>query len=118
VTDALRAELVAAAAADKGLAPSDFTGLRAGATFYAHDNATGTDWAAGAVVPSPSSQQAQVASQDDGAYQLFSRTPGAAWKVYEDGLGGRGGTPCPVQVPAAVLAVWGWAPRGCQPPNG
>ncbi len=117
VTDALRKELVAAAAADKGLTPADFTGMTPGGTYYAHDNQTNVDWAAGSVVPSRSSERAMVSSQDDGAYQLFSRSPGGAWRVYEDGMGGVAGTPCPVQIPAAVLAVWGWAPGSCQPPS-
>jgi hypothetical protein len=115
VTDPLRAELVAAGAASNGLPSSDYTGLRPGETYYAHDNATNSDWAAGGLVASSSSQQAQVSTQDDGSYMIFVRPAGGSWKVYDDGLGGVGGTPCPVQVPAAVLQVWGWTPGSCRP---
>ncbi len=117
VTDTLRTQLVQAGAALNSLAPSDYTGLVAGTTYYAYDAATATYWAAAGLVPSEASQQAQVSVQDDGAYLLFQRTATGSWKAQSDGLGGVGGTPCPSDLPGAVVAVWGWAPGTCRPPQ-
>jgi ABC-type oligopeptide transport system substrate-binding subunit len=116
VTDEVRAELVAAGAALNSLAPSDYTGLVAGETYYAYDATTKTYWAGAGLVPSPSSTQAQVSAQDDGAYLVFERPPGGPWKAYAVGLAGtREGGACPVTVPAAVLGLWNWAPQSCRP---
>jgi hypothetical protein len=117
VTASLRTQLVAAGASLNSLAPSDYTGLVAGTTYYAYDAASATYWAAGGLVPSESSQQAQVSVQDDGSYLLFQRTASGSWKAQSDGLGGVGGTPCPSDLPAAVVSVWGWAPGTCRPPQ-
>ena len=116
VTDEVRAELVAAGAALNSLAPSDYTGLVAGETYYAYDATTKTYWAGAGLVPSPSSTQAQVSAQDDGAYLVFERPPGGSWKAYAVGLAGtREGGACPVTVPAAVLSLWNWPPQSCRP---
>jgi hypothetical protein len=116
VTEAIRSQLVAAGAALNGLSPSDYTGLRAGETYYAYDAATQMYWASAGLSPSPSSTPAQVAAQDDGAYLLFVRPQGGAWKAYDVGLAGTPeGSACPVTVPAAVLSLWGWAPGSCRP---
>jgi hypothetical protein len=117
VTDAVRQSLLEAGAAHQNLPASDYTGLRPGETYYAYDAATSTYWAGAALAPSPASQQAQVASQDDGSYLLFEMPNGGSWTAYSDGLGGIGGTPCPVTIPPAILQLWGWSPGGCQPPN-
>jgi hypothetical protein len=115
VTNDIRAQLLAAGAAAHGLAASDYLGLRPGETYYAVD-ATGVHWAGAGLEPSPSSLPAQVASQDDGAYLLFEQPVGEAWRVFDVGLAGVGGTPsCPIAVPAAVLALWGWPPAHCRP---
>ena len=115
VTDQLRATLVAAGATLDHLTASDFTGLRAGETYYAYDAATHTYWAGGGLAPSPSSTPAQIASQDDGAYTLFTRTASGSWTAYEVGATGVEGGTCPTAVPADVLALWGWAPGSCRP---
>ncbi len=116
VTDAIRSQLVAAGAALNSLSPSDYTGLRAGETYYAYDATTQVYWAAAALSPSPSSTPAQVASQDDGAYLLFVRPEGGAWKAYDVGLAGTPeGSACPIAVPTAVLGLWGWPPGSCRP---
>jgi hypothetical protein len=117
VTDELRSELLDAGAAHANLPPSDFTGLQPGTTYYAFDASTSTYWAAAGLVPSSSSTDAQVASQDDGSYLLFTSPKNGTWTVYSDGLGGRGGTPCPVAIPVGVLQAWGWASGTCQPPS-
>lgn len=116
VTDALRAQLVAAGAAIHNLPPSAYTGLEPGQTYYAYDPATGTYWAGAALVPSASSQAAQVSVQDDGSYLLFRRIGDGAWTVWSVGLAGTEGATCPVAVPASVLAVWDWAPGTCRSP--
>ncbi len=116
VTAAIRAQLVAAGAGLNSLVSSDYTGLRPGETYYAFDAATQTYWSGAALSPSPSSMPAQVAAQDDGAYLLFERPQGGAWKVYDVGLAGTSdGSACPVTVPAGVLSLWGWPPGGCRP---
>jgi hypothetical protein len=115
VTKALRAELVQAGAAMNGLPASAYTGLVAGQTYYAYDPGTGTFWAGSALVPSHSSQRAQVSVQDDGGYVLFSRPDGGSWKGQPVGLTGTEGAKCPTAVPPPVLAVWGWAPGTCRP---
>jgi hypothetical protein len=117
VTTAVRQSLLDAGAAHQSLPTSDYTGLRAGATYYAYDAGTSTYWAGAALDPSPSSEQAQVSSQDDGSYLLFRMPSGGAWTVYDDGLGGVGGTPCPVTIPPGVIAAWGWSVGTCAPPN-
>jgi hypothetical protein len=116
VTDAVRAALLAAGAALKGLPASDFTGLAPGLTYYAYDATTATYWAGAGLLPSPSSLQAQVSSQDDGGYLLFSMPAGGVWTAVNDGLGGIPGTACPVPVPAAILALWHWPSGTCNPP--
>jgi hypothetical protein len=116
VTDAIRSQLVQAGAALNHLSSSDYTGLRAGSTFYAYDPATSTYWAAAAMDPSSASMAAQVASQDDGSYLLFTQPTGGGWTAQNDGLGGIDGTPCPA-IPASVVAAWDWLPGSCKPPT-
>ncbi|HWD08014.1 MAG TPA: hypothetical protein VHA57_02860 [Actinomycetota bacterium] len=115
VTDALRAQLLAAGAALHGLPTSDYTGLVAGQTYYAFDPATGTYWAGAALSPSASSYQAQVSAQDDGSYLLFEKQSGGTWTAKSDGLTGIPGSTCPLPVPAAVLALWHWTSGTCRP---
>jgi hypothetical protein len=114
VTNDIRAQLLAAGAASHGLPASDYLGLQPGETYYAVD-ATGVHWAGAGLAPSPSSMPAQVANQDDGAYLLFEEPVGGAWQVFNVGLAGVGGTPCPTAVPPAVVAIWGWPPAHCRP---
>ncbi|MGO9559738.1 MAG: hypothetical protein ACLPQS_15270 [Acidimicrobiales bacterium] len=115
VTNLVESELVAAGAALNSLPASDYTGLATGRTYYAYDAATKTYWAGAALVPSPSSTQAQVSVQDDGGYLLFMRPAGGAWKAQDVGLAGVGGTKCPESVPASILALWHWAAGTCRP---
>lgn len=120
----MRQSLVAARAAQLGIAPSTFNGLAPGSTYYAFDGPTNTYWAAAAMdVPTGNAPvgsdlyKAQVASQDDGAYLLFSQPAGSStWTVYQDGAVGPN-TPCAVTVPASVVAVWGWPAGSCRAPG-
>ena len=117
VTTAVSAALLQAGAALNSLQASDYTGLAPGETFYAYDASTSTYWAGAALVPSPSSMQAQVSVQDDGSYLLFDRPAAGAWEARDVGLAGTEGSVCPVAVPPAILALWNWAPGTCRAPN-
>jgi hypothetical protein len=118
VTDVVRSQLVAAGAALNSLPPSDYTGLRPGETYYAYDAATQTYWAGAGLLPSLSSTPAQISTQDDGAYLLFTRPWDGAWKGYAVGVAGPPeGSACPVAVPSAILGLWNWAPGSCRPPT-
>jgi hypothetical protein len=115
VTDAVRADLLAAGAAHNSLPVSDYTGLRHGMTYYAYDAASNTYWAGAQLVPSATSTPAQVSAQDDGGYLLFTKPAGGTWSVYSVGMAGVGGSSCPIAVPPAVLSVWGWGAGRCNP---
>ena|ERR1019366_8221939 len=108
-TPAVKAALLAAGAASHRLPVSDYTGLAKGLTFYAYDPATGLYWAGAQLVPSPSSQAAQVGVQDDGAYDLFTMRAGGHWTAYNDGLGTVPGSSCGAVVPLPVRTLWGWS---------
>ncbi len=113
----VRHQLVAAGAAKKQVPAADFAGLERGHTYYAYDFTTKTFWAAAALRPRQGSTPAQVSVQDNGSYDLFERPQGGSWRVFEVGAAGTGGTPCPVQVPAAVASRWDWPGAGCRPPQ-
>jgi hypothetical protein len=113
VTDAIRAQLLAAGASLKGLPASDFTGLAPGSTYYAYDPATQIHWAGAHLVPSPNSYEAQVSDQDSGTYTLFQQPKGGVWLAYRDG--GGGGSGCPAPLPAEILGLWQWSPDTCRP---
>src|ERR1039458_1912001 len=79
---AVRKSLLDAAAAYHQLPASDYVGLRPGATYYAFDPATNSYYAAAGLNASPHSVQAQVGTQDDGAYNLFFRARSSrSWMV-------------------------------------
>lgn len=117
VTPAVRASLLATGAASHRLPVKDYLGLTKDETYYAYDEANKTFYAGAGLDPSPNSMAAQVGAQDDGAYYLFARAAGATkWKIYDDGLGGADGAKCPITLPSAVRAVWGWTLK-CSPPG-
>ena len=118
VTNAIRSQLLAAGAALHQLPVSDYTGLVKGQTFYALDPATGDHWAGAALIPSKSSQKAQIGNQDDGADLVFRRTGSGPWKAWDAGIPGNGNFTCAVTPPAGVLSVWNWAPGTCHPRSG
>ena len=119
LTAAVRAQLLAAGAALHGLPTSDYSGLSPGTTYYARAPRTGDYWAGAGLVPRPGSTEAQVGNQDDGAFLIFTRSAGGDWHGWETGVaGGPAGGPCPVTIPAAVLAAWGWPSGTCHPPAG
>jgi hypothetical protein len=121
VTNQTRAELLAAGAAVNGIPVAEYTGLAPGLTFYALDRSTSTYWAGARLVPAPTADpsnpsRAQVASQDDGSYYIFTEPAGGSWTAHASGASGPQ-SPCPLSVPAAVVQVWGWPPGSCRPPN-
>ncbi|MBV8982586.1 MAG: hypothetical protein JO086_16935 [Acidimicrobiia bacterium] len=116
VTDELRTQLVAAGAALHHTKPSDYNGLAAGLTYYAYDPATKTYWAGARLDPKSTAEQAQVSSQDEGSYLLFTRTASGSWSATDVGQTGPD-TTCAKPPPAAVLAAWQWRPGTCTPPN-
>jgi hypothetical protein len=119
VTKAVRAQLVAAAAGLNSIPVAEFSGLAPGLTYYALDKETNIYWAGARLVPAPapvpsSPTQAQISSQDAGAYYLFQQPSGGPWTAYPAGNTGPG-TTCPVAVPPAVLKVWEWPTGSCRP---
>ena len=115
LTDAVRAQLVAAAARLNGLPASAYVGLAPGESYYGFDPVTNAYWAGGALDPSQSSQQAQVSVQDDGGYYIFEEPAGGSWTASAEGLAGIGGTTCSVHIPPALVALWQWPAGACHP---
>ena len=115
VSDAVRAQLLAAGAALHRLPATDYTGLVHGETYYAYDPATKTYWAGAGLVASRRSMRAQVGNQDDGAYLDFEKKPGGSWAAYDAGIPGSSNYRCAVAIPAAVVSAWGWAAGTCHP---
>jgi hypothetical protein len=115
LTDAVRAELVAAAAALNSLPASAYVGLVHGESYYGFDPATNTYWAGGALDPSSSSQQAQVSVQDDGGYYIFEEPAGGSWTASAEGMAGVAGGTCSVHIPPALVALWHWPAGACHP---
>jgi hypothetical protein len=117
ITPAVRSQLVNAGAATHELPAKDFTGLVPGSTYYAYDPATATYWAGAGLVPSSSSEDAQVSVQDDGSYLIFRRHATGDWTGYNVGLAGIAGATCPVKPPKTIAAIWHWDKGDCRPPS-
>jgi hypothetical protein len=115
LTDAIRSQLVAAAAKLNGLPASAYIGLVHGKSYYGFDPAANIYWAGGALDPSPSSQRAQVSVQDDGGYYIFEEPAGGSWTASAEGMAGIGGTTCAVHIPPTLLALWHWPAGACHP---
>jgi hypothetical protein len=115
LTDAIRAQLVAAAAKLNGLPASAYLGLVQGESYYGFDPATNTYWAGAALNPSPSSERAQVSVQDDGGYYIFEEPAGGSWTASAEGMAGIGGSTCSVHLPPALVALWHWSAGACHP---
>lgn len=121
-TAAIKAQLLAAAAAYHGCPVSEYVGLAPGTTYLAFDGATATWWAGVSLSPNTALTSpatcAEVSSQDDGAYIILKRPVGGTWKaVSNTGMAGVGG-PCPAGIPpATVKAAWGWSATTCHAPG-
>jgi hypothetical protein len=114
VNDAIRAELLQVGAELHGVPASEYVGLIPGLTYYAYDPDTMTYWAGAHLKPSPNSERAQVSLQDAGAYTLFKKIKGGLWTAFNDGAAGEGHG-CPQNLPASIIAMWGWDPQYCVP---
>jgi hypothetical protein len=114
VNDAVRAELVPVGAEVHGVPAAEYVGLRAAMTYYAYDPDTMTYWAGAHLMPSPTSERAQVSVQDAGSYTLFKKIKGGLWTVFNDGVGREGGG-CPQDLPTSILTMWQWNPQWCRP---
>jgi hypothetical protein len=110
-SSSLEAALLAAYATEKGLPQDQVTGPLPGTLYYGIDNATGTYWAVAHFGLTPSASfQDEVNMQDGGNIGVFSRQGDQPWTV---GLGGIP-FPCPGELPADLMAVWGMtSPGGC-----
>ncbi len=116
VTAAVRKSLFDADAAYHSYPPSDYRGLTPGMTYYAFDSLNDRYYAAAGIVPNSNSMGAQVGTQDDGGYNLFTMKRGAShWTIYDDGLGGAEDSVCPLVIPLAVRKVWNWTMHPCYP---
>jgi hypothetical protein len=115
LTDAIRAQLVAAAAKLNGLPASAYLGLVHGDSYYGFDPASNTYWAGAALDPSPSSERAQVSVQDDGGYYIFEEPAGGSWTASAEGMAGFEGAKCSVRIPPALVALWHWKAGACHP---
>jgi hypothetical protein len=109
--------LIKAGADTHQLPAKGYTGLVPGETYYAYLPKTSTYWAGAGLVPSSSSQDAQVSVQDDGSYLVFSRPAGGQWTAYNVGLSGVAGATCPVHVPGKIRHLWHWDAHSCRPPS-
>jgi hypothetical protein len=101
------------------LPPLRSPGSGKGTTYYAYDISTSTYWAGASLVPNPSSYEAGVVVQDDGAYLIFDQTAHGAWRARDVGYSDTVGDCAAyhVSIPAAVVAVWHWVPGTCHPPT-
>jgi hypothetical protein len=85
------------------------TGPLQGTLYYGIDSATGTYWAVAHFgLTSSASSQASIDMQDGGDIGVFSRQGDQAWTVH---LGGEP-FPCPGELPADLIAVWGMTSPG------
>jgi hypothetical protein len=109
----LKAELVTVYAAHSGLPPSQIAGTVPGSVYYAYLPSTKTYWAIANFEPnSTSSQQTQVAMQDDGCCGIFSTQTLTSWTFVSGFLG----EPCTGQLPAELMTLWNLQPPGdCAP---
>jgi hypothetical protein len=101
-TPSLKRQLVAAFAVGWHLRVSEVAGTAPGSVYYSFDKTTRTYWAEGSFVPAKGDPPAMM--QDAGAFGVFSRTTGGAWKFV--------GSSLPIAceelsvVPTAILALW------------
>ncbi len=109
MTTTVRSKLITLAAAANNLPPTDVT-MEPTNAVYAYDPGTATFWA-GAKFAVTAGAATSPAFQDAGAYVLFSQAEGGTWQLHTAGLAG---SPCP-DIPAGVVALWGWPSGSCHP---
>lgn len=119
VTDDVSAQLLQAGAVLTDHPASDYTGLKPGKTYYAHDPNNDTYWA-GAALSGPKTFDAGVMLQDANSYMVFRKEgQGGTWVAYRTGYGSGSAMPpdgtCPL--PQAVHDLWQWTPGYCNESN-
>jgi hypothetical protein len=105
----VKAALLAAFAAMKGLPQDEVTGPLPGSVYYGIDGPTGTYWAVARFeLTSSAPMQAAVGMQDGGNIGVFTSKGGQAWAVHT------GGIPfgCPGELPPGLMSVWGMTSPG------
>jgi len=116
LTDDVRAELVQAGAVLTGRSASEFTGLRAGKSYYAYVPAQDMYYAA-AALDGAKTEIAAINLQDQNSYMMFRKAgdSGATWVPTATGFGpiAAGEAPCPI--PQSVRDVWQWPAGKCYP---
>lgn len=106
-SSSVKTALLAAFAAEKGWPASELTGPVPGSLYYGISG--GTYWAVAHFgLTSSAPFQAQVDMQDGGNIGVFSRQGGQAWTTR---IGGEP-FPCPGELPAGLMAVWGMTSLG------
>lgn len=94
----------AAYASFRGIPESDIAGTEPGSTHEAFQPSAQMFWGTARYEPSQSAGQDAASFQDGGNVGVFTRVPGGTWKMTE--VGGEP-FPCPGELPADVLSVWG-----------
>jgi hypothetical protein len=117
VTDALRDQLLQAAAILTHHPASDYAGLTPGTTYYAYDPILDTYWAAGSLA-GPKTDDAAIMLQDANSYFAFRKSgQDGAWLASGVGFGPAAAMPpggdCPL--PPAVHDLWQLMPDFCHP---
>jgi hypothetical protein len=109
----LKAELVGVYAAHNNIPLSQIAGTVPGSVYYAYLPSTKTYWAIASFEPtSTSSQQTQVAMQDDGCCGIFSTQTLTSFNFVSGFLG----EPCTGQIPAELMTLWNLqSPGDCSP---
>jgi hypothetical protein len=112
VTPDIKSELTAVYVAARMLPADQVAGTVSGSVYYAYLPSTNTYWAIASFEPNSSStEQTQVAMQDDGCCGIFTRTTGN-WTF----VSGFMGSPCTGQIPASLMTLWGLqSPGDCAP---
>jgi hypothetical protein len=105
----VKAALLAAFVAAKGLPQDEVTGPLPGTLYYGLDSSTGTYWAVARFgLTSSAPAQAAVDMQDGFDTGVFSRHGDQAWTVRPGGIP----FPCPGELPADLMSVWGMTSSG------
>jgi hypothetical protein len=117
VTDAVRDQLLLAAAALTDHPASDYTGLTPGSEHYAYDPILDTYWAA-ASLAGPKTDDAAIMLQDANSYMVFRKAgQDGEWLANGVGFGTAATMPpagdCPV--PPAIHDLWQLMPEFCHP---
>jgi hypothetical protein len=98
---------------DGNLTSEDVEGPVVGRTYYAYIPSTRTYWAVAYFQPTAAvtSQQQQVAFQDEGSSGFFEKHSGQSWEMLRH-ANGADPWPCPGDLPANLMRAWGLTVNG------